>query len=205
MHLTRHKARELLRRIPMPSSPKPMAQTETIDHPAVEIKLPLDGREYRFEIPEDTTLFFWGAIAIGTQNRIPLTDSFQGSRLFRTGLEAQSQMTWSLSIAGNSVSLMTDSYYRKSGYKGLAWWTACEPIESPTSVDVQFKTEGERPTIGEDPVKLWTEGGDQIPWGETVESTLKLIPSALPESEFQTRRECLWDRRSVYMPQENPC
>ena len=178
-----------------------MIRIEDLSHPAVELPLPLDGETYELEVPQETTLFFWTAVAAGTPKRIPPTQSLHGSYLFKTGVRAQEKMSWSVSIQGESVPLLADSYYREADYTGLAWWSAWEPIELPASVSVQFKTEGEPPTHQGDQVVLWTKTGNPIPWGSTLESTLKLVPSDSLPSEFPTRKEQLWRRHTVYTPQ----
>lgn len=37
-----------------------MVQIEDLSHPAVELKLPLDGGHHRYKIPQSMTLFFLG-------------------------------------------------------------------------------------------------------------------------------------------------
>lgn len=178
-----------------------MTQSKNLDHPPVVLPLPLDGTTQELEIPQDTTLFFWTALAVGTPERIPSTQSPLGNRLFNTGVEAQNQMSWSVSIDGESVHLISDSYYREAGYIGLAWWAACDPIELPASVDVRFEVKGEQPTNQENQIVLWTIHGDSISLGATIESTIELVPSESPPEEFPTRKEQLWKRHTVYTPQ----
>lgn len=177
-----------------------MSRTEHIDHPAVEIELPVDRDRHQVEIPRDTTLFFWGTVAAGTSDRIPQIRSPRGSRLFATAVEAQDRISWSISIDGESVPLLSDSYYREGEYAGLARWIAVEPIELPASVSVRFETSGERPTDRGDPVVLWTEQGTRIPWGTTLESAIELVPSRSLPKEFPTRTEQLWEQHTVYVP-----
>ena len=179
-----------------------MVGFERLDHPAVELKPPLDGERHRFEVPRDTTLFFWGALAVGTRDRIPQFRSRRGKRLFDAGVESRQRMSWSVSIDGESVPLLTDSYYRADGYKGLAWWIAVEPPQLPVSVSVQFETSGQPPTDRADQIVLWTDRGEPISWGTTRESTIDLDPSDAPASEFQTAQEDLWGSHTVYRPQE---
>ena len=112
-------------------------------------------------------------------------------------------MTWSVSIGDESVPLITDSFYRTDEYKGLAWWIAFDPIELPATVYVEFETTGEQPTVQGEPVVLWTEQGNMVPWGATIESTIELTPSESPASAFPAREESLWERHTVYRPQNN--
>lgn len=179
-----------------------MVRSENLDHPAIEVKLPLDGEMHQYVVPRDTTMFFWVALAVGTPERIPQIQSSQGSRLFTEGVQAQEQMTWSVSIDDESVPLMTDSYYRSDEYKGIAWWIALDPLELPATVCVAFETTGEQPTVQGDRMVLWTEHGNMVSWGETIESTIKLTPSDSPASTFPTHRESLWDQHLVYKPTE---
>lgn len=178
-----------------------MNQSEDLSHPAVELPLPLDGETREIEIPRETTLFFWTTLAVGTRERIPPIRSSLGSSLFDAGVDAQERMSWSVSIDGESVPLLTDSYYREGEYTGLAWWTAREPIDAPASVRIRFKTDGEQPTAGENRVTLWSPRGEPIPWGSTVESNVKLAPSDSSPSEFPTRKEQLWKQHTVFTPQ----
>lgn len=178
-----------------------MNRIDDLSHPAIELPLPLSGVAHEFEIPQETTLFFWTALAVGTPDRIPLTQSSLGNRLLDAGIKAQDKMSWSVSIDGEAVPLLADSYYRESGYTGLAWWTACKPVETPASVRVQFETKGEQPTDPRNQFVLWTNQGEPIPWESTIESTIELVPSDSPPSEFPTRKEPLWKRHTVYTPQ----
>ncbi len=93
-----------------------MVRSVNLDHPSVEIKLPLDGEMHQYAVPRDTTMFFWVTLAVGTPDPIPQIQSPQGSRLFNKGVQAQEQMTWSISIDNESVPLITDSYYRSGEY-----------------------------------------------------------------------------------------
>lgn len=177
-----------------------MSRSDNLSHPAVELQLPLSGEAHEVEIPRETTLFFWTALAVGTPERIPHTRSPLGSRLFSAGVEDREKMSWAVSIDDESVPLLADSHYREEEYTGLAWWTACEPIKAPASVRVQFKTEGEGPTNRNDQVVLWSNHGEPIPWGSTIESTIELVLSDSPPSEFPTRKEPFWERHTVYTP-----
>lgn len=179
-----------------------MVRSKHLEHPAVELELPLDGGHRRFAVPGETTLFFRGALAVGVPDRIPRIRSRLGHRLFTAGVETRERVSWTVSIDGVAVPLVADSYYRKAGYAGLAWWIALEPVELPTSVRVHFETDGDPPTEGEEPIVLWTGRGDPIRWGTASESTIELTPSPSPPSEFPTRREELWGEHTVYVPRE---
>ena len=179
-----------------------MIQMESLDHPAVEIKLPLDRDQHLLKVPQDKTLFLWTTLAIGTPDRIPQIRSRHGSHLFRTGVEAQEQISWTISANGDTVPLLTDSHYREGQYKGLAWWIAINPMEFPVSISVKLETKGEQPSEFEEPIVLWTEKGEPIPWGTTRESVAQLHQSDSPPSEFQTRQENLWGRHTVYIPRD---
>lgn len=181
-----------------------MVRIKNLGHPAVEIKPPLDGERHRFEIPRDETLFFWTALTIGTADRLPRIRSPRGSRLFTAGVNARKRMSLTVAIDGERVPLIADSYYRTGDYKGLAWWLAIEPMELPASVCVRFETTGNQPMDRSDPIVLWTQQGERIRWGTTKESTIELVPSDRPTSDFQTRREDLWESHTVYQPVTKP-
>ncbi|WP_084777800.1 hypothetical protein [Natrialba sp. SSL1] len=180
-----------------------MVSIQNLGHPAVEIKLPLDNGTHQYGVPKDTTLFLWATVAVGTPECIPQIDSSLGHHLFRDGVEAQDQMNWSVSVGSESVPLLTDSYYRNSGYKGLAWWIAVDSVELPAAVDVEFETVGDQPTHQGDPITLWTEQGDMLSWGQTIESTIELNSSNSPARSFPTHQESLWEEHAVYRPQSN--
>lgn len=177
-----------------------MTQVDELSHPAVELPLPLDGATHEMDVPRETALFFWTALAVGTPDRLPPVRSSLGNSLFNVSVKAQERMSWAVSVDGASIPLLADSYYREGGYTGLAWWTACEPVGLPVSVRIQFKAEGEIPTYHGDQIVLWTRDGRSIPWDSTIESALELTPSECSPSEFPTRKERLWKQRTVYTP-----
>jgi len=178
-----------------------MTLVDELSHPAVALPLPLDGATHELEIPTGTTLFFWTTLAIGTPDRLPPTQSSIGRTLFSKGVKAREQMSWCVSIDGESVPLLDDSLYREYGYTGLAWWGACEPVQLPASVRIRFEA-GEAPlTHRGTQCVLWTKQGRKIPWESASESTLKLTPSPVSPSEFPTHQEQLWERHTVYTPQ----
>ncbi|AGB33824.1 hypothetical protein Natpe_4104 (plasmid) [Natrinema pellirubrum DSM 15624] len=85
-----------------------MVETENLDHPAVEVTLPVDREHHQYEVPQHTTLFFWTTLAAGTPERLPQIQSPLGSCLFNEICNSREQMTWSVSINGESVPLLTD-------------------------------------------------------------------------------------------------
>jgi len=180
-----------------------MVETEHLDHPAVEVTLPVDREHHQYEVPQHTTLFFWTTLAAGTPERLPQIQSPLGSCLFNEICNSREQMTWSVSINGESVPLLTDSYYRCDGYTGFAWWIALGSVELPATVCVEFETSGTQPTVQEHPLVLWTDQGEMLQWGTTTESTVDLIPSNSPPSTFPTRQEQLWERLTVYKPRDD--
>ncbi|WP_080505200.1 hypothetical protein [Halorubrum aethiopicum] len=179
-----------------------MTQTANLSHPAVEVKLPLDGKHHQLVIPRDTTLFFWVALALGTQDRIPPINSQRGHSIFRTGLEIQDQLSWLVLVDEKQCPLVADSYYRKGGYKGLAWWVARDPVKLPVTVDIQLEVSGSQPVEEGDPLVLWTEHGEKIPWGKTLNSSIELVSPNSREQDFSTQREDLWKEHRVYIPQK---
>jgi hypothetical protein len=96
-----------------------------------------------------------------------------------------------------------DAFYTKDGYEAIAGWLPWDPVELPTTVGIQFETEGDPPMKDGTEVVFWTEQGERIQWGTTIESTLKLLPSDVPAEEFPTREENLWGRHTVYVPEPN--
>lgn len=72
--------------------------SSAMDHPSVELKLPLDGGTHRVEIPQETTLFFWGAVAPGTTDRlIPEEGDAVGSQ-HRVVQELSNYVSWRISF-----------------------------------------------------------------------------------------------------------
>ncbi|WP_141551616.1 hypothetical protein [Natrinema sp. CBA1119] len=118
----------------------------------------------------------------------------------RAGKRIYDQISWSLSIDGEKVPLLQKSKYRNSGYHGLAWWIAHDPITLPAVVDVHFQTTGEQPTIGGEPLVLWSETGTRIPWNKSVKSTIHLRSADNPDRDFDTHHEQLWGNHLVYEP-----
>ncbi|SEW00846.1 hypothetical protein [Halobacterium jilantaiense] len=179
-----------------------MSWSDGLSHPAVELPLPLDDATHEFEVPPDTTLFFWTALAVGTPTRIPSTQSALGSQLFHETITAEDQLSCSLSIAGESIPLVADSVYRDGDYTAIARWIAHAPIEDPTSVHIRFTTTGPPPMKQVDDVVLWTKHGTPIPWGTSIETTVELTPADSPPHTFPTHEEQLWNRHTVYTPRE---
>ncbi|WP_253738684.1 hypothetical protein [Halohasta salina] len=140
-----------------------MSRVDAIDHPAVELKLPVDGGRHRLAVPRATTLFFWVTLAMGTPDRLPPIDSARGLQLFHAGLDADERLSWTVSIDGASLPLMDDTTFEAGGYKGLAWWTVRNPVDLPAVVEVEFETRGAQPTVDDEPVVAWSEQGEPIP------------------------------------------
>jgi len=173
--------------------------TTTMDHPSVELKLPLDGKTHSVEIPQATTLFFWNALVPGTADRLSPVESDQGYNQLCVARELVDLISWRITLPDDHKPLL-DEVYRRNGYRGCAWWIACDPIELPASIEVTFESIGECPTIDGEPVVLWTTDGEPIEWGTTITSTIELVPSSTPASQFPTRQERLWNRHTVYVP-----
>jgi len=174
-----------------------------MDHPSVELKLPLDAKTHSVEIPQTTTLFFWTALVPGTATRLSPIESSRGSSQHCVEYELLDQISWTITLPDEPKPLL-DEVYRRNGYRGRAWWIACDPIELPATIEVTFDSTGECPTIDGEPVVLWTVDGESIEWGTTIESTIELVPSSTPATQFPTRQEHLWDRHTVYVPRWRP-
>lgn len=179
-----------------------MTRFENISHPSVELKLPFNRTSQTRVIPSETTLFFWGAIAPGTSDRLAPIDTHQGSSQISTGKRIYDQISWSLSIDGDTIPLLSKARYRNSGYHGLAWWIAHDAVTLPADIEVHFQATGEQPTIDGEPLVLWTESGTRIPWNEPIESTIHLQPTDTPNRDLATHREQLWNEHLVYAPQQ---
>lgn len=177
-----------------------MTRTENLSHPSVELKLPLNRANQACVVPTETTLFFWGAIAPGTSDKLAPADTPQGHSQISAGKRLYDQISWSISIDGETVPLLSKATYRNSGYYGLAWWVAHDAVPLPTTVDVHFQTTGEQPTVDGEPLVFWTESGTRIQWNEPIKSTIHLQPQDNPDREFSTHREQLWGRHLVYEP-----
>jgi len=176
-----------------------MVNVSDISHPGVEFPLPFDGETERFLVPENTTLFFWAAIGLGTKDRIAPADTDRGARQHAALDAAKLRINISLSIDDESVWLQ-ENVYKMGGYRGSMWWIACLPETVPATVTATIETTGDRPTIDGDPAVIWTNNGDIVPWGTEVKSTLKLSPSSASASQFPMKQDNLWGRHSVYMP-----
>ncbi|WP_256393742.1 hypothetical protein [Natronoarchaeum rubrum] len=170
-----------------------------MDHPSVELNLPLDGKTHSIEIPQETTLFFWNALVPGTADRLSPVESDQGYNQLCVARELVDLISWKITFPDDHKPLL-DEVYRRNGYRGCAWWIACDPIELPATIEVTFESIGECPTIEGKPVVLWTTDGEPIEWGTTIKSTIELVPSSTPASQFPTRQELLWNRHTVYVP-----
>lgn len=177
-----------------------MIRTENLSHPAVEIKLPFNSASQTCVIPTETTLFFWGAIAPGTYDKLAPADTQQGYSQMRAGEKAYNQISWSLSIDSETVPLLSKSEYRNSGYHGLAWWVAYDSVTLPAVVDVHFQITGEQPAVDGEPLVFWSETGTRIPWNESIKSTIHLQSTDNPDRGFSTHREQLWGKHLVYEP-----
>lgn len=177
-----------------------MTRTENLSHPSVELKLPLNRDSQTRVIPTETTLFFWGAIAPGTSNKLAPADTPQGRSQIRAGKRLYDQISWSLSIDGETAPLLSKATYRNSGYHGLAWWTAHDAVTLPTTVNVHFQVTGERPAVDGEPLVFWSETGTRIPWGEPIKSTIHLQSTDDSDRGFSTHCEQLWGRHLVYEP-----
>lgn len=169
-----------------------------MDHPSVELRLPFDGEQRRLTVPPDTTRFYWGAVGVGTVDAPP------GTVRSRLGvgqselLEAtRDRIGCSLAIDGEPEPLLRE--VRRSGdRREHAYWKATDPQELPSTVTVELATSGPAPTVADDPVALWTAGGDRIRWGETVRTDLRLVPGS---DDPPMRTDGLWSRHDVYVPQ----
>ena len=175
----------------------------SIDHPAVEFPLAINEDTTRFIAPQDTTLFFWGAITLGTSDRIAPLNTDRGSRQYAALEHAYPRISISLFIEGESIPLESN-IYKMDGYRGRMYWIACLPEKLPISVKCVIETTGEEPIIDSSPAVLWTNQGQKVSWGTSVESRFKIIPSSLPASRFPTKRENLWGRHTVYIPIRQP-
>lgn len=174
-------------------------QTENLSHPAVEIKLPLNGTSHQYVIPPETTIFFWRALTPGTKDRLAPLDSTASSKQGSLEKKLRDQVSWSVSLNGEPIPLMTE-LYRDSGYRGLGWWSVTDAVELPAILTVRFETTGEPPTIDRKPVVCWTDDGRKIPWNGCVDSTIHLRSPTSPSHEFETHEEDLWNRHDVYKP-----
>jgi len=177
-----------------------MGKTESLTHPAVEIQLPLKSGPRQYVIPTETTLFLWQALGPGTANRLAPSDTTRGKAQMDVEAILEEQTSWEVSLDGQAVPLLRESPYRNSGYRGLAWWTAINSVELPADLTVQFETRGDRPAIDEEPLVCWTATGQRLSWNQPIESTITLQAPDNSPHDFETHRETLWNRHSVYKP-----
>lgn len=177
-----------------------MMRIDNLTHPAVEIQLPLNSERHHYVIPTDTTLFFWRALAPGTADRLAPTQTSQGKSQMDAEAELQEKVSWSVSLADQTVPLLRKEPYRNAGYRGMAWWAATESVELPAVLTVQFEITGAQPTVAGEPLVCWTDTGRQLPWNQPIESTISLHPPGDSPGDFETHRETLWQRHRVYAP-----
>lgn len=168
-----------------------------MDHPSVEIRFPFDGGNYRFGVPSDTTHFYWGAIGIGTLNdpisSLQKEESISQSALLRT---TRDQISCSVTLDDNPEPLLQE-IRRRNGQRQHAFWKAVELDALPITAMVTLTTAGEPPSINGKPAALWTHDDKVIPWNETVQSKLRLVPV---EGTFKMSSDGLWGRHDVYTP-----
>jgi len=177
-----------------------MAKTESLTHPAVEIQLPIEAGCRQYVIPTETTLFLWQALGPGTANRLAPSGTTRGKAQMDVEAILEEQTSWAVSLDGQAVPLLRESPYRNSGYRGIAWWTAIDSVELPAELTVQFRTGGDQPTIDEVPLVCWTATGRRLSWNQVIESTITLQAPDNSARDFETHRETLWNRHSVYKP-----
>jgi len=177
-----------------------MTQSKALSHPSVELKLPLDGMSHHCVIPTETPIFLWRAVAPGTTDRLAPVDTLHGREQVDRVAELRNKVTWSVSLDGRELSLLDESPYRNSGYRGIAWWIVNEAVELPAVIDIQFETTGKQPTVDGEPLVCWTDRGRRLQWNERIESTIHLQSPASSDYEFETHREKLWNRHRVYEP-----
>lgn len=171
-----------------------------MDHPAVELRLPLDGGRSRLAVPVETTQFYLGVISAGTADEAPAPrETASGHRQFRALYDARDRISWSLSVDGESLHLPSD-VWRRDGRAGIGWWRPIDPPALPATATVRFTTNGDAPTVDGEPIALWSPENTVVPWGATVESTLELVPSPRPPEDFPSRPDGMWQRHAVYEP-----
>lgn len=172
-----------------------------MEHPSVELRFPFDDGEYRLGVPADTTHFYWGAIGIGTRTKSTSALKKKESRS-HTALwqELCDRISCSLTIDGRSEPLLED--IRRSGEKRQrAYWKAIDLPNLPVTATVTLTTHGEPPSIGGEPGALWTHDNRVIPWNETVQSELLIVPV---EDDLEMRTDGLWNQHEVYIPKTLP-
>ena len=173
-----------------------------MDHPSVELKLPLDGRVYQLAVPRDVTHFYWEAIGAGTLDQAPVPlDTPQGSKQFAALSKASDRVQWSLSINGESIHVVPE-VVKNNGVRKIAWHRPLDPPSLPATVDVHLTTEGTAPTVDGEEIALWSGEGPVIPWGSTAHGSLEIIESEMSASDFPTRTDGMWQRHTVYIPQD---
>jgi hypothetical protein len=172
-----------------------------IDHPAVELRLPVDGGHYQFAVPRETTHFYWGILWAGLKSQdSPPGDGNQESEVRRSLRRARDRISWGLTVNDESVYLMKE-IYKNGGKRGLSWWTPTEPPALPATVTSRVTTTGEIPTADGEEIGVWGTNGTRVPWGETITTTFELSASDTPASTFETRTDGLWDRHTAYIPE----
>jgi hypothetical protein len=175
-----------------------------IDHPAVELRLPVDGGHYQFAVPRETTHFYWGILQAGFESvDSPPADSHRRYSVNNSLSNARDQISWELIVNGESISFMKERYYNGDG-SGPSWWAPIEPPTFPATVTSRVTTTGEIPTADGEEISVWGTNGTRVPWSETITTTFELSASDTPASRFENRSDGLWDRHTVYIPESNP-
>lgn len=172
-----------------------------IDHPAVELRLPVDGEHYQLAVPRETTHFYWGVLRAGLRSEdAPPTEPQWSVRAYDALDDNRDKIAFDLEVNGEPVHLL-DEIYRDGRKRGIGRWIATEPPTLPATVTIRVTTDGARPTVDGDEIALRGTNGARIPWSESIETTFELFPSETPPTEFETRTDGLWDRHTVYVPE----
>ncbi|NHN48046.1 hypothetical protein G9464_10605 [Halostella sp. JP-L12] len=169
-----------------------------MDHPSVEIQLPFGDDAHRLAVPLETTHFYWGAVGVGTATDPPaaLADEFCGAQT-RILDECRDRIDCTLTLDGDAEALL-EEVRRTGDRRERAFWKATEPPELPLTATATLTTDGEAPSLGSEPIALWTPANEVIPWGETVRTELELVAAS---STIPMGTDRLWGRHDVYVPQ----
>lgn len=172
-----------------------------IDHPAVELRLPVDGEHHQLAVPRETSHFYWGVLRAGLRSEdAPPTDSQRSVPAYDALDDDRDKIAFDLEVNDEPVHLL-DEIYRDGRKRGIGRWTATEPPALPATVTIRVTTDGARPTVDGEEIALWGTNGARIPWGEPIETTFELLSSETSSAEFETRTDGLWDRHTVYVPE----
>lgn len=117
-----------------------------LNHPAVELRLPIDGGHHQRAVPQDAIHFYWGSIQTRLKNESSLSGGLNRDATHPISpRNIRDQISWELTVNEESVFLL-DELYRDNGKRGRSWWISTGQPTLPATVKSRVVTTGEPPT-----------------------------------------------------------